>query len=156
MFLQSFNKLNRHTRIAIFVAPILMILGFGASDFWMSNKAMEARFFEMKPVSDTCDILRNECVLVSGEFKISVYQKDGITTLNSTFPLDTATLFLVDKNDNATAYRMGMKDSPYYWYKTTPINTLAQMPGDKQKIRFVATVKGGQYVAEFMSTNMAN
>lgn len=150
MLFKSFSKLNRHTKIAIFVAPILMILGFGASDLWVENKAMEARFYEMTPESPYCDIKNDRCVLVSGEFKISVYQENGLTTLNATFPLDTATLFLVDENDNAKVYRMGMKDSPYYWYQKTPIESLSA--GSQQKVRFIATVKGGQYVAEFYST----
>ena len=152
MFIKSFNKLNRHTKIAIFIAPILMILGFAASDLWISNKAEEARFFEMKAESQNCDIVNDKCILSSGEFKISVYEQEGLTTLNSTFPLDTATLFLVDENEQATAYRMGMKDSPYYWYQVTPIASQAQFPGSQQKVRFIATVKGGQYIAEFYST----
>jgi hypothetical protein len=156
MFIKSFSKLNRHTKIAIFVAPVLMILGFGASDLWMESKAMETRFFEMTPESQNCDILSGKCILVSGKFKISVYQQNGLTTLNSTFPLDTATLFLVDENDSATPYRLGMKESPYYWFQATPIEKLAKKPGTRQKIRFVATVKGGQYVAEFYSTTVGN
>lgn len=151
MIFKGFSKLNRHTKIAIFVAPILMILGFALSDIWVENKAMEARFFQMQPEGGSCDILANKCVLRSGEFQISVYYKDGLTTLNSTFPLDTATLFLVDKEEVATTYRMGMKESPYYWYQTTPIHELVKAPGSKQKVRMVATIKGGQYIAEFYS-----
>ena len=151
MIFKAFNKLNRHAKIAIFVAPILMILGYALSDMWVENKAMEARFFEMQPEGGTCDILAKQCVLRSGEFQISVYVENGLTTLNSTFPLDTATLFLVDKDDVSTTYRMGMKDSPYYWYQSTPLKELAGEPGSEQKVRMVATVKGGQYIAEFNS-----
>ncbi|CAI8209260.1 MAG: Uncharacterised protein [Glaciecola sp. HTCC2999] len=151
MILKSLSKLNRHTKIAIFVAPILVILGFAASDLWLENKAYEVRFFQMTPESGVCDILANQCVLVSGEFKISVYQENGLTTINSTFPLDTATLFLVDENDISSVFQMGMKDSPYYWYQTTPLEVLAKSPGSRQKLRLVATVKGGQYISEFYS-----
>ena len=45
MIFQFLNKLSRHTKIAIFVAPILVILGFAASDLWIENKASEAPFF---------------------------------------------------------------------------------------------------------------
>ena len=151
MIFKGFNKLNRHTKVAIFVAPILMILGFALSDIWVENKAMEARFFQMQPEGGACDILANKCILRSGEFQISVYYEDGLTVLNSTFPLDTATLFLVDNEDVATPHRMGMKDNPYYWYQTTPIHGLINAPGSKQKVRIVATIKGGQYIAEFYS-----
>jgi len=151
MIFKGFNNLSRHTKVAIFVAPILMILGFALSDIWVENKAMKKRFFEMEPEGGKCDILANECILRSGEFQISVYYENGLTTLNSTFPLDTATLFLVDNQDVSTTYRMGMKDSPYYWYQTTPIKDIAGESGSEQKVRMVATVKGGQYIAEFLS-----
>ncbi len=151
MIFKFLNKLNRHTKIAIFVAPILVILGFAASDLWLENKASEARFFQMTPDSGMCDIMASKCVLVSGEFKISVYQENGLTTINSTFPLDTATLFLVDENDIPSVFQMGMKDSPYYWYQSTPLESLAKSPGSRQKVRLIATVKGGQYISEFYS-----
>ena len=151
MIFKFLNKLNRHTKIAIFVAPILVILGFAASDLWLENKASEARFFQMTPDSGVCDIMASKFVLVSGEFKISVYQENGLTTINSTFPLDTATLFLVDENDIPSVFQMGMKDSPYYWYQSTPLESLAKSPGSRQKVRLIATVKGGQYISEFYS-----
>ena len=151
MIFKFLNKLNRHTKIAIFVAPILVILGFAASDLWLENKASEARFFEMTPESGVCDILASKCVLVSGEFKISIYEENGLTTINSTFPLDTATLFLVDENDIPSVFQMGMKDSPYYWYQRTPLAALAKSSGSRQKVRLIATVKGGQYISEFYS-----
>ena len=151
MIFKFLNKLNRHTKIAIFVAPILVILGFAASDLWLENKASEARFFLMTPDSGVCDIMASKGVLVSGEFKISVYQENGLTTINSTFPLDTATLFLVDENDIPSVFQMGMKDSPYYWYQSTPLESLAKSPGSRQKVRLIATVKGGQYISEFYS-----
>ncbi|MGB3725379.1 MAG: hypothetical protein WA981_06400 [Glaciecola sp.] len=152
MILSAFNKLNRHTKIAIFVAPVLMVLGFAASDLWVENKAMKPKFFMMQPENNQCDILAKQCVLVVEDFKISVYLEDGLTTLNSTFPLDTATLFFVDENDNATTYRMGMKDSPYYWYQVTNIEDTAR--AGEQKVRLIATIKGGQYIAEFVSKSL--
>lgn len=152
MIFSAFTKLNRHTKIAIFVAPILIILGFAASDLWVTNKAMEVRLFEMKPMNGNCDVLAKECILQSGEFKISVYVENGITTLNSTFPLDTATLFFVNESGASTSYRMGMKKSPYYWYQKTDIEETAKAPGSQQKIRLLATIKGGQYISEFVST----
>ncbi len=151
MLFSKFNKLNRHTKVAIIVAPILMILGFAASDLWVENKAMKVRFYTLEAVDGKCDVLAKDCVLQSGEFQVNVYVQDGITTLNTTFPLDTATLFLVDEQGESSIYRMGMKDSPYYWYQKTPLEETAKAVGSKQKMRLVATIKGGQYISEFVS-----
>jgi hypothetical protein len=152
----AFNKLSRHTKVAVFVAPILLILGWAASDIYLESQAMKTRFFEMEPEAGFCDVMAKNCILRSGDFKMSLYIEDGKTTLNSTFPLDTATLFLVDEQDQPTVFRMGMKDSPYYWYQVTPLLDLIQTSGSKQKIRLVATVKGGQYIAEFYSRTVGN
>lgn len=85
----------------------------------------------------------------SGEFEVNIYDKAGTTTLNSTFPLDSATFFLVDKSNNASAYPLGMSDSPYYWQSPTPLRNQISAKGDKQKLRIIANIKGGQYIAEF-------
>ena len=72
-----------------------------------------------------------------------------MTEVNSTFPLDSATLFLVDKSDKATPYPLGMKKSPYYWRNHTELRNLAGNKGDSYKLRLIAKIKGGQYISEF-------
>ena len=149
--LRTFYKLNRHVKTALFVAPILIILGWAASDIWMESQAMKSRIFELELENGVCDVMAKECILTSADFKINVYENNGLTTINSTFPLDTATLFLVDHQDNATTYRMGMKDSAYYWYQKTELASLLNKPGSTQKLRLIVTVKGGKYFIEFDS-----
>ncbi|MCP3675568.1 MAG: hypothetical protein GY829_14020, partial [Gammaproteobacteria bacterium] len=95
------TKMNRHTKVAIFVAPILIVLGYIGSDFYMDQKASEKKVFSLS-LDGTCDVLAEKCILKSGEFEVNVFDKDGITTVNTTFPLDSATLFLVDTTNNST------------------------------------------------------
>ena len=153
---QAFLKLSRHTKIALCVAPILIILGWAASDIWAESQAMKPRFYEMKLSKQGCDLVSKNCVLGSGEFELNLYQEGNVTALNSSFPLDTATLFLVDNYDESVVFRMGMKDSPYYWYRETPLSEFVKGTGSQQKIRLIATVKGGRYVGEFITNNTVN
>lgn len=147
---KKFNQLNRHTKMALFIAPILIILGWAASDIWMESQAMKEKYFNLSAQSDFCDVMAKKCILESGDLQLSLYQENGKTTLNSTFPLDTVTLFMVD-DENVSVYRMGMTDSPYYWYQVTEFEQKNSKPGSKQKLRLIATIKGGQYVGEFTS-----
>ncbi|MEW6989761.1 hypothetical protein AADZ91_03640 [Colwelliaceae bacterium 6441] len=140
--------MNKHTKIAILVAPILTILGFALADLWEENEAQQKRAFELVPFGH-CDVRHQKCVLKSGEFEINVMDENGITTVNSTYPLDTATLFLVDKDNQATPYQLGMKDSPYYWKRETPLGSLVANKGDSAKLRVIIEIKGGKYFAEF-------
>ena len=47
--IKAFSKLDKHTKVAIFIAPILLILGFAAADMWEEHKASEVRFYQMTP-----------------------------------------------------------------------------------------------------------
>lgn len=140
--------MNKHTKVAIIVAPILAIGGYIASDFYIEDQAHEQRIFTLSP-EGSCDVLAQQCVLTSGDFKVNVYDENGTTYINSTYPIDEATLFLVDKEDQATSYQLQMKDSPYYWYRDTPLRASTSNTNDTHKIRLIAQIKGGQYISEF-------
>lgn len=144
------KKLTGHTKLALFIAPLLLLVGWVGGEIWAESQAMKKRVYTLEPEAGFCDVLAKKCILQSGDFQLSLYVENGNTTLNSTFPLDTATLFMVD-DDNVTAYQMGMKDSPYYWYQQTDFVEKNSAQGSKQKLRIIASVKGGQYIAEFTS-----
>ncbi|MEH6442419.1 MAG: hypothetical protein V7784_00855 [Oceanospirillaceae bacterium] len=143
--------MNKHTKIAILVAPVLAVLGFAATDMFSEYQASESRIFAMA-LQDDCDIKAQKCVLESQEFLLSFSDNNGETIVNSTFPLDTATLFLVDEANKATSYPLGMTTSPYYWRAATNLGELIGKTGSTQKLRVVANIKGGSYISEFTST----
>ena len=130
------------------VAPILAVVGFIAADYYEENEAAANKIIQLAPEGH-CDIANKSCVLISGDFKINVSDDAGVTEVNSTFPLDSATLFLVDKSDKMTPYPLGMKKSPYYWRSNTPLGGLLANKGDSYKLRLIAKIKGGQYIGEF-------
>lgn len=140
--------MNRHTKIALFVAPILMLGGYILSDVYLEQKASEIKLVELVPFGH-CDVYHQKCILKSGEFEVNVSHQEHITTVNSTYPLDRATLFLVDNHDQATPYRLAMSDSPYYWRRETPLGDFIAQKGEKYKLRIIAEIKGGKYFAEF-------
>jgi hypothetical protein len=140
--------MNKHLKVAFMVAPILAVLGFVGADYYEESEASKVKITELIPEGH-CDIINNSCVLKSGEFKVNISDEAGVTEVNSTFPLDTATLFLVDKHDNMTAYPLGMQKSPYYWRSKTQLDSFVPNKGDRYKLRLIAKIKGGQYISEF-------
>ncbi len=140
--------MNRHLKVAFMVAPFLAILGYIGADFYNENEASKEKIIQLVPEGH-CDIINQSCVLKSGEFKVNISDEDGLTEVNSTFPLDSATLFLVDKADKMTSYPLGMKKSPYYWRSKTELRSLVSNKGDSYKLRLIAKIKGGQYISEF-------
>ncbi len=140
--------MNRHTKIAILIAPILAIGGYIASDLYVTNEAQQNRIFQLVSKA-SCDVLAGQCVLSRGELKVNVYDEDGVTTINTTFPIDSATLFLVNKADQSSAYPLQMSDSPYYWFNPTPLRADIATTGDTHKMRLILKIQGGQYISEF-------
>jgi len=140
--------MNRHTKVAVFVAPVLMLLGYVLSDIYMENEASKSKVIALTVFGD-CDVKNQKCNLKSGDFAVNVMDGGGITTVNSTYPLDTAILFLVDKNNETIPYQLGMKDSPYYWKRETPLGNYIQNKGDRYQLRIIVEIKGGKYFAEF-------
>ncbi len=142
--------MNKHTKLALYVAPVLIILGYVGSDFYIEKEADKLKIYELS-LDGPCDILSQTCILKSNEFKINIFDKEGITTINATFPLDSATLFLVDEKNDSTAYPLGMSDSPYYWRRATPLRENIHDIGSSQTLRLIVNIKGGKYYAEFVS-----
>ncbi|MFT2112089.1 hypothetical protein [Marinomonas sp. 2405UD68-3] len=105
--------MNSHRKLAIFVVPFLLIGGFIASDFYIEYQADKAKVFQLLPFEE-CDVINQKCILKSGELEMNVYDKDGLTKIHSSFPLDSVTLFLVGKKESIETYPLGMKESAYY------------------------------------------
>lgn len=139
--------MNKHTKIAVLVAPLLAVLGYIASDYFIEQDADESKLITLIPES-TCTVLAGECVLISGDFKVNVFDKAGSTVVNSTFPLDDVVLFLVDANNIATPYPLTQIQSNYYWQAQTPLRELAAT-STSYKLRLIASIKGGNYISEF-------
>ena len=143
--------MNKHTKTAFMVAPILAVIGYIAADYYEEGQAEEEKVIQLIPFED-CDVINQTCILRSGDFEVNVFDKNNLTTVNSTFPLDSATLFLVDKNNTPTAYPLGMIQSPYYWHTETNLRELVGDPGQSYKLRLVLNIKGGSYISEFYTT----
>ncbi|QUM81026.1 hypothetical protein HWV01_12405 [Moritella sp. 5] len=139
--------MNKHTKVAVLVAPLLAVLGYIASDYLIENDADKAKLITLIPES-SCEVLAGGCVLISGDFKINVFDKAGSTVVNSTFPLDEAVLFLVDEDNTATAFPLSQVQSNYYWQAQTPLRELART-STSYKLRLIASIKGGDYISEF-------
>jgi hypothetical protein len=140
--------MNKHTKTAFMIAPVLAIIGYIAADFYAEDKAEEVKVVQLAPFEE-CDVINQTCILKAGDFEVNVFDKNNLTTVNSTFPLDSATIFLVDENNEATPYPLGMIQSAYYWHTETNLRQLVGNSGQRYKLRLVANIKGGRYISEF-------
>lgn len=140
--------MNKHTKIALFVAPVLIILGYILSDIYLENNAYNDKVVQLLPVGN-CDVLNKSCVLEADDLQVSIYDENGTTFINSTFQLTKATLFLVDINGQSTVVEMTQHNNAFYWKQETQLRQLTSNSGDKYKLRLIAEIKGGKYISEF-------
>ncbi|MDX2320909.1 MAG: hypothetical protein QNK26_09990 [Moritella sp.] len=139
--------MNKHTKVAVLIAPLLAVFGYIASDYFIESDADKTKLITLNPEA-SCEVLAGECVLISGDFKINVFDKAGSTVINSTFPLDNVVLFLVNEDNISTAYPLTQIESHYYWQAQTPLRELANT-STSYKLRLIASIKGGNYISEF-------
>ena len=141
--------MNKHKKMAILVAPILIILGYIASDYYLEADADTQQVF-MLSADGRCDIFESKCILVSGEFKVNLFVKDGKTTVNSTFPIDSVDLFLVNDQSEMTHYALSKASTQYYWHGDVPLGNNNEVKTVSQTVRIIIKIRGGQYIAELV------
>lgn len=140
--------MNKHTKTALFVAPFLLVGGYILSDMYLESQADKNKVIQLTQ-NGVCDLFRKSCILESGELKLNVYQEQNQTVVNSTFQLDSVTLFVVgnDEAKTVTTYELTMDDNPFYWRTTTKLEQKITDQG--QTLRVIAKIKGGHYISEF-------
>ena len=139
--------MNRHTRLAIVLAPFLLVGGYVASDQYMEYKANEPKVFQLV-TQDECNIQSGKCILESGELLVSISDEDGITKVNTSFPVDSVMLSLVHGGSKETIYGLDMAQNPQYWEKQTDIRLRAAGDDPSEKLRVVVKMKGSIYLSE--------
>lgn len=140
-------QLNKHSKLAILLAPLLIVGGYIASDQYIEHKANEQKIFALS-ISNKCNIFMAGCVLTSGNMQISITDNGGITKANTSFPVDSVVISLVYNNAKETIYRLDQVQNTQYWARDTGIkkaisNDLANT------IRVLIKEKGRIYLSEF-------
>ena len=143
--------MNKHTKMAIYVAPILIVLGYVASDYYLEQDAEERRVYQIQP-SGPCNIVALQRLFEAGDLKLDLFDVEGMTTANATYAMDAVTLLLVDEHNQSTPYEMKLAQSKYYWHAATPIRSNFEQTLQPQKLRLIVKIKGSQYISEFVTS----
>lgn len=143
--------MTKHLKLAFIVAPFLAILGFVAVDVWKSSITEQTKVVALN-TQGACDIIGQGCLLQSGDLQLNITDNAGITQLNSTYPLDRVTLFLVDDNQLMIPYPLTMHKNRYYWQTATPLTTLLTHNTNYYTLRLIVDIGHNQYISEFKAS----
>jgi hypothetical protein len=140
--------MTKHSKIAIFIAPFLLLAGFITAD-WYQSKIQAQQIYPLT-LNEPCDIRRQHCVLSNGKHQVALYPQQKQLVLNTTFPMQQAFLIRVDDDKNQQTIPLSKLDSPFYFYHDDA-SLITHQPN--QQLRLVIRSELGQFIAEFYSQN---
>ena len=143
--------MTRDKKIALFVAPFLVVGGFIAADYYARYRtAEEAKEKKLFPLSlhSSCDISHNPCVLIHQPLQLELADNAGVTRLTSTHPLDSVTFSYLEPSGQEHSYQFSPYGDQQQWKKDTDLSNIAgQSPS--LTLRLIVTIKSAYYFAEF-------
>lgn len=140
--------MNRDKKLAIILAPFLLVGGYVVSDQYIESKANEPKFFPLS-LNGECAMFSADCILQSGDMLINITDTGGVTKINTSFPVDTAAISLVYNDGKEIIYGLEKAANPQYWERKTEIHTALTQLKTATKLRVVIKRKGSTYLSEF-------
>lgn len=140
--------MNKDKKLAIILAPFLLIGGYVVSDQYIESKANVAKIYAFAPNGE-CAMFTSGCILQSGDMQINITDQNGVTKANTSYPVDTVAISLVYDTGKEIIYELEKAANPQYWEKKTDIRTALIQHKTAQKLRVAVKRKGSTYLSEF-------
>ncbi|MCW8931387.1 MAG: hypothetical protein OQL19_14245 [Gammaproteobacteria bacterium] len=141
--------MNRHTKVAIFIAPFLVVGGYIAADYYAQEKANNRNLFELS-LEGQCNLLRSSCILKNKQLTLTLSDKNNLTQIETNHPLEEISLSFVDKDNKETRYQMEADKNKQFWHSETSASSLLRQ-SPELKIRLIGLVNKAYYFSEFYS-----
>ena len=139
-------KMNKHTKLAILIAPFLAIGGYVATDYYDKYKINQTRYHQITVQGD-CDIEKGKCLLKGAGLLLEYSRNGTVTHLESNFPLDTAAIAIVNHEDEAPHNLTPASDKKNWTIDTADYS----IPATNQplKIRLIVSANDHLFFSEF-------
>lgn len=139
--------MNKQSKLALFIAPFLVVGGYVASDQYVAHQTNKGQLFNLT-LQDECQPFSGDCILKSGDMLINLTDKKGITQINTSFPADKVVLSLVSTDDKEIIYELSKAESAQYWQRDTNIRTAHLTQQSLKSLRIMVKIKGDLYLSE--------
>ena len=142
--------MNSHSKMAIFLAPFLVVGGYIAADYYAQEQVKSRNLFELS-LEGHCNLAKNSCILKNKQLILTLSNKNDITIIESNHPLEEVILSIVDKDNKETRYQMQSNKNRQFWQSETQVSSLLKQ-SPELKMRLISTVNKGYYFSEFYSS----
>lgn len=147
--------MNRHTKLAIFLAPFLLIGGYIAADYYanyeIQQQLVQKQMIQLS-VLDSCDLNNDKCVLKNNEVTLSLAKHNNTLQISSTKAAEKIVISFegVSNVEKENVYHLTNTDlSKKIWQINGNVNNLSS--SNKTQLRLVAVIDNTYYFAEFIS-----
>lgn len=139
--------MNKHTKIAIVVAPFLIVGGYIAADYYDQEQQKSKNLFQLS-VQGQCNLLHKPCLLSNNQLSLTLSNLNGLTSVKSSHSLEQLTFSMVASNNKESSYKMRPLADKKNWQAKTAISDNLKITS-KLKLRLVALINKGFYYSEF-------
>ncbi len=141
--------MNRHTKIAILIAPFLIIGGYIAADYYQQQQTKSRNIFKLS-LQGSCDLTRNPCTLTDKQLTLTISNNNNTTKIITSHALEEVIISLVDKRNTEIRYIMKASKNQKLWQSETQISALLEQT-PALKIRLISIINKAYYFSEFYS-----
>lgn len=140
--------MNRHTKLALIIAPFLAIGGYGATDYYMRNKNHDEQLLKLN-LEDNCNLTSHPCKLSADQISIELQHNGQETQLTTTFPLDLVTVSFTDADGTESVHHMVPDEFRLRWHADTDFAKLQSSSASPVTVRLGAIYNNLKYLHEF-------
>ena len=146
--------MTRDKKIALFIAPFLVIGGYIAADYYAVYRAEEEakknRFYELS-LQGACDISKTHCLLSNEHLQLDISDNQGVTYLKSSYPLDSVSFSYLEADGHEQSYQFNQGMDRQHWEQATNVSKYSQQ-NTSLTLRLIVTVDTAYYFSEFISS----
>ncbi len=150
----SYDRMNRHKKTAIIVAPFLAIGGYVATDYYTQYERSAQQLYKLS-VTNNCDLANDRCELTGGGLSLRLSNINGKTKVVSSHPLNMMTISVLDAGSGESIYRMEMDGDQKHWVVMRDIFTDRVGSSLPLTMRISAVVENAYFISEFKAVQTA-
>jgi hypothetical protein len=138
--------MNKHFKIALLVAPFLIVLGYIVSDYYLLSKAPLEEVYQLNKKAP-CDVISRACIFVSGPLELKLYDFAGTTKVQSNLELVQFNLLLV--RQPVQGFNLQPKKNLKNFELTTSLRQWLEETQEDFRIRIIARQQKVYFIGEF-------
>lgn len=139
------QRMNKHTKTALIIAPFLAIGGYIAAGYYADIQINKERILALSYEGE-CQIKQSNCMLSNGQLQVRLSQTAVSIDLATTHPIDYAVISLVDNDNKEKLYRLKQTTNRLNWrLAVSPLEMRSA-----EKLRLLLTISKTSYLAEII------